>query len=168
MKVYSVLESITFLKDRYGRENMPSCEETLRRAIRTGDLKVQETGDPGRKGYAISEDNLIAYAEKRMRRLGRQIPIMAVKSETRPGEIVQEKEISKFPEVYRQYIEGKLEKEQYFLKLYSEKIKWESLAKKHKERLAQIEMERLRIENEIQDCQSSIEAFDMAIRTMNT
>lgn len=36
MKVFNIVDAMGYLKDRYGSENMPSCEETLRRAIRTG------------------------------------------------------------------------------------------------------------------------------------
>lgn len=69
MKAYGVSEAIMFLQERYGRDNMPTSEETLRRAIRTGELKVQEQGDPGRKGYTILETNLVEFAERRMSRI---------------------------------------------------------------------------------------------------
>ena len=58
MKLYTIPEALTFLAEEYGANRMPTSQETLRRAIRTGDLLVQEEGDPGRKGYTISEADL--------------------------------------------------------------------------------------------------------------
>ena len=72
MKLYTIPEALTFLAEEYGANRMPTSQETLRRAIRTGDLLVQEEGDPGRKGYTISEADLRTYARNRLSRMDRR------------------------------------------------------------------------------------------------
>ncbi len=165
MKVFNIVDAMGYLKDRYGSENMPSCEETLRRAIRTGDLKVQEAGDPGRKGYTITEQDLVDYAEKRMSRLGKSRKRIEIHQGAVPVAYRME-EMVKFPDLYEKYLNGTLDKDQYLLALFHEKTKWETKMKQYKEDLARVEMERLKLENEIHDCQSAIESFAIGIQSM--
>ena len=40
--VYTITEALRFLRKEYGAQNMPTSEETLRRAVRSGQLRVQE------------------------------------------------------------------------------------------------------------------------------
>ena len=75
-------------------------------------------------------------------------------------------EMVKFPDLYEKYLNGTLDKDQYLLALFHEKTKWETKMKQYKEDLARVEMERLKLENEIHDCQSAIESFAIGIQSM--
>lgn len=157
MKCYNIPEAIVFLKQEYGAENMPTSEETLRRAIRTKLLLAQETGIPGRRGYTIAEKELRAYAEKRLGRIrARKSPHQ---TDVVMGDAMSQKEPKLFPDLYGQYAEGKITSSFYYRELFNEKMKWEQLMYGKQERLAKLDAQRTALENEILSCQSAIDAY---------
>lgn len=157
-KVYSIPEAIYFLQQEYGEENMPSSEETLRRAIRAKQIRAVENGDPGRKGYTITEGELRIYADRRMERIqGRRKSFAPMTSTLK--DVKQDSSPATFTELYSQYLDGKIESNRYFLLLYGEKAKWEAIASQKQEELCRLDVQRQILENELSACKSSIEAF---------
>lgn len=157
MKYYSIPDAITFLAQEYGAENMPTSEETLRRAIRTKVLLVQEAGDPGRRGYTITEKELRTYAEKRLERIRtrntpRQTGVMM-------GDATPQQTPKLFPDLYGQYADGKITSSFYYRELFNEKMKWEQLMYGKQEQLAKLDAQRRALENDILSCQSAIDAY---------
>ena len=168
MKVYSVPEALVFLREEYGQDNMPTSEETIRRAIRCKQLSVIEEGDPGRKGYSVTEDSLRNFAEMRLSR-----------ARARKGISQEEKVISdqakdaaelqkSFPELYREYISGIITSQEYYMALFREKEKWEQQSAKAQENMRRLDVEKQILENEIDSCQSAIKAFEDGIKKFST
>jgi len=168
MKTYNIPEAIAFLAKEYGEENMPTSEETLRRAIRTKKIAVHEEGDPGRKGYTISEKDLREYAENRLKRAQARgsVTTKTSKSAIRYTDVPLE-DPAYFPDLYGQYIDGEISPSMYYRKLYDEKMKWEKLMYEKQEQLARLMAQCKVIENDIQSCQSSINAFMDGIAKFN-
>lgn len=161
--VYSISEAVMFLRKTYGEESMPSSEETLRRAVRTGELKVQESGDPGRKGYSIDETDLREYAEKRLNRL-RARRMSERDNLLKDAGPASGDFLTQFPELYNRFISGQLTPEKYYMALFNEKLKWEKQIRVVQENLAKLELERQSLKNEIMTCQSAIEAYEDGIK----
>lgn len=167
MKLYNISEAIVFLQEHYGSQ-MPTSEETLRRAIRTKSLTVQESQDPGKRGYTILESDLRDYAERRLNRIAQR------KTKTKPltqGRYVsssrqeaQEDELVPFPVLYKKYLDKTLDADKYYLSLFSEKLKWEERMVRQKEALMRLDMERQRLENDIELSKSAIEAYEDGIK----
>ena len=160
MKTYNIPESIAFLAKEYGSEHMPTSEETLRRAVRTKELLVEEDGSPGRKGYTISEASLRAYAEERLKRINarrktQQAGFMVSDSERKPGP----GRPKQFPELYGRYISGDISPDKYYMELFNEKMKWEQIIREKQEQLLKLEYQRQMIINEISNCQSAVDAY---------
>lgn len=172
MNKYSIAEAIIFLAREYGEENMPASEETLRRAIRTKKLAVQEDGDPGRKGYSILEQDLREYAQKRLERaktretktvsaaLGGIVMDAAVRSEDSAP--------IPFPELFVQYIDGEISSTTYYKELFSERMKWEKIMHEKQMMLAQLNAKAVALQNDIQSCQSAIDAYSDGISKYKT
>lgn len=157
MKCYSISDAIVFLAQEYGAENMPTSEETLRRAVRTERLRVQEEGAPGCRGYTITEKELRAYAEKRMERLrARSTPR---KSGVIMSEAIPQEKPRLFPDLYRQYADGKITSSSYYRELFNEKMKWEQIMCGKQEQLAKLDTQRRVLKNDILSCQSAIDAY---------
>lgn len=164
MKSYNIPEAIIFLAEEYGEANMPTSEETLRRAIRTKKLIAQEDGVPGRKGYSILESDLRAYAENRLRRArarsAKSAVISAAPTKTTMTDARDERdELIPFPELFAQYIEKKITPESYYQRLYTERTKWERTMHEKQALLAQLNARAVMLQNEIDSCQSSIDAY---------
>ncbi len=160
MKYYSISEAIIFLAQEYGEENMPTSEETLRRAIRIKKLLVQETGDPGRKGYTITEKNLRNYAEDRLKRIhSRGIH----KKDGKAMNAGSERTPQRFQDLYGQYIGGRIAASVYYQELFNEKTKWEQLMYEKEEQLAKLDAQRRTLQNDIQSCQSAVDAYNDGI-----
>lgn len=163
MNVYSIPEAIMFLAREYGEENMPTSEETLRRAIRTKKLTVQEGGDPGRKGYSILEKDLREYAENRLRRAkAREGKTVSGNSFQMISDSVPDKESAvpvPFPELFSQYIDGRISSTSYYKELYSERMKWEKIMHEKQVLLAQLNARLVSLQNDIQSCQSAVDAY---------
>ena len=157
-RVYSIPEAIQFLREQYGADKMPTSEETLRRAIRSKQLRVRETGDPGRKGYTIEEDELHRYAEERLNRIRRR-KAAAVEAEALPRMESREAEPITFPELYEKRIQGTLSEDTFYLSLYREKMKWETLAAKKREELKRLEVRQEALKGEITKCESSVQDY---------
>lgn len=169
--VYSIAEAICFLQTEYGSENMPSSEETLRRAVRSGQLRVQESRDPGRKGYTIRESDLRQYAQRRLDRIQRRKDLkdpeersdsfLKAKSKSKTEKIEPEYSDAPipFPDLCGQHLAGDLSSEMYYLGLFREKMKWENRIAKKREQLKQLEVQSQIILSDIAHCQSEIEAY---------
>lgn len=167
MKIYSISEAIGFLAQEYGAENMPTSEETLRRAIRTKKLKVQEDGDPGRKGYSILEEDLRKYGENRLKRaINRKNRAPSISSSYGVVETAPKREKIKpvsFPELFTQYTDGNLSSTDYYKALFSERTKWEKIMHDKQLQLAQLNAKMVLLQNEIESCQSAIDAYSDGI-----
>ena len=162
MQYYTIPEAIIFLTREYGAENMPTSEETLRRAVRTRQLIAQEEGDPGRKGYTISEQDLRAFAQRRLDRVQARTQ-KTTKADAKPRKPDAPKEGGAvpmpFPILFRRYKGGELSSEDYYQMLYDEKGKWERVMHERQFRLAQLNAQVVALQCEIQNCQSAIEAY---------
>lgn len=162
MQYYTIPEAIVFLTKEYGADNMPTSEETLRRAIRTRQLTVQEDGDPGRKGYTISEEDLRAFAQKRLdrarTRTQKKASFDAIPQNYRASTESVAAPI-RFPTLFSRYKSGEISSEDYYQILYDEKSKWERAMYERQFRLAQINAQVVALQGEIQNCQSEIEAY---------
>lgn len=160
--VYTITEALRFLRKEYGAQNMPTSEETLRRAVRSGQLRVQEDSDPGRKGYTIREEDLRQYAQNRMDRIRRRMS-----APERPpaggGNFLQDAVPLSFPELCSQRMAGTLSSEKYYLQLFSEKMKWEALIARKQEQLKQLEVQMQVLKSEVVSCQSAIDAYSDGI-----
>lgn len=170
MKFYTIPEALTFLAKEYGANRMPSSLETLRRAVRTGDLLVQEEGDPGRKGYTISEVDLRAYAKKRLSRMERRSTSSSKTAGNYVGgprevvpEVPEEQETKKFHELYAQFLSGEMDEQSYSLALYREKSKWETTLRNKKEQLINLTSLVESLKNEILDCEANIADYQEGI-----
>ena len=166
MKVFSISEAIVFLLNEYGEENMPTSEETLRRAIRTKKLIAQEDGVPGRKGYSITENDLRAYAEDRLkmsRKRKGSAPANTSRYVVRQAEPADNKELVQFPDLFARYISKEIPATTYYKLLFSERIKWENAMHDKQELLAQLNTQIVVLQNDIQSCQSAIEAYSDGI-----
>lgn len=170
MKVYTIPEALAFLAKEYGANRMPTSQETLRRAVRTGDLLVQEDGDPGRKGYTISEDDLRVYARNRLARMERRSTIPPKASGNYAGgsqevlpKAVDEQNTKQFHELYSQLLSGEMDEQTYFLALYREKSKWETNLRSKKEQLINLTSIVESLKNEILECEANIADFQEGI-----
>lgn len=155
-KFYSVAEAVEYLNIHYPKV-APKSEETIRRAIRTKQLKA--VMNQGREGHQIRERDLKAFGElkygKKLKKTGivaadalRQVfppffPAPQASSENVPG---------KFYDLLKMHVNQELDALHYKLKLYEEKIKWEE---KRKALLCQKQL----LENELERCDSEIQAF---------
>lgn len=164
--VYSIPDAISFLAKEYGKENMPTSEETIRRAIRSKQILAQEKGDPGRKGYTITEDELRAYASRRMKRVHDRQKSMPGAASVITNTVAEDEPIS-FPELYSKYLDGEIEPKRFYLLLYREKSKWEAAFAKKQEELRRLEVQRQILENDINTCLSSINAFTDGIEKLS-
>ncbi len=171
MNVYSISEAIVFLAQEYGENNMPASEETLRRAIRTKKLIAQEDGDPGRKGYTISEKDLRAYAENRMNRVrNRERTVLTGNAVIGAADVSAEADHSvpvPFPELFSQYIDGKISSSTYYKDLFLQRTKWEQIMHEKQIRLAQLNAQMVALQSDIQTCQSAVEAYSDGISKYN-
>ena len=156
---YTISDAIIFLQKEYGAENMPTSEETLRRAVRSNQLRVQENGDPGRKGYTIREEDLRAYAKRRLDRIRSRKRALRESLQLNERNRMEEEKPLSFPELCQQRLDGSITSEQYYVKLYSEKMKWESKIAEKQEELKRLEVQKQIIENEILTCESAINAY---------
>lgn len=165
MKLYNISEAIVFLQEHYGSQ-MPTSEETLRRAVRTKSLAVQESQDPGKRGYTILESDLRDYAEKRLNRIAQRKtkPLTQEKYVSSSRQEAQEDEFVLFPMLYKKYLDKTLDADKYYLSLFSEKSKWEERMARQKEALMRLDMERQRLENDIELSKSAIEAYEDGIK----
>lgn len=167
MRAYSISEAIAFLVREYGEEHMPTSEETLRRAIRTKKLVVQEEGDPGRKGYRILEKDLREYARQRLERAQER----RQKSQTKPllaADAVQgtgegQKPLLPFPELFSRYMEGTLSSDLYYRELFHERMRWEKVMHEKQLMLAKLNEQVVALQSDIQSCQSAIDAYSDGI-----
>lgn len=160
MKCYNISDAISFLAKEYGAENMPTSEETLRRAVRTKKLRVQEERDPGRKGYTIAEKDLRSYAEERLSR------IHARNTQRQGGVLmnaVAAEQPRHFPELYGQYIDGKIDDKAYYKGLLMEKMKWEQMMYEKQAQLTKLDAQRSMLENDVQSCKNAIGVYMDAI-----
>ena len=170
MKLYTISEALTFLAKEYGANKMPTSQETLRRAVRTGDLLVQEDGDPGRKGYTISEADLRAYARNRLSRMERRstTPRKAAGNyvsgyqEVLP-KVTDEQETKQFHELYAQFLSGEMDEQAYSLALYREKSKWETNLRRKKEQLINLTSIVESLKNDILECEVNIADYQEGI-----
>lgn len=167
MRTYSIPEAIMFLAQEYGEENMPTSEETLRRAIRTRQLIVQEDGDPGRKGYTIAEEDLREFAQKRIdRAAAREKKKEKIEGKSSFASALRPTEPIPFPVLYRSYTSGEISPEEYYQELFNEKSKWERLMYEKQVQLAQLNAQMVALQGEIQGCQSAIDAYANGISKM--
>lgn len=157
---YSVAEAVEYLNIHYPKV-APKSEETIRRAIRTKQLKA--VMNQGREGHQILERDLKAFGEskygKKLKKAGvaaadalRQaispvFPMPQPAAEGVPG---------KFYELLKMHMNQELDAAHYKLKLYEEKSKWEE---KRKALLCQKQL----LENELERCDSEIQAFNSEI-----
>lgn len=175
MKVYTIPEALVFLAAEYGANKMPTSQETLRRAIRTGELCVQEEGDPGRKGYTISEVDLRSYARNRLARMERRGTPAAPRSsgtffsDSRAAapEIRSNQEAMLFHELYAQYLSGELDERAYLLALYKEKTKWEGRLREKREQLINLTSMMESLKNEIAGCEANIDDYQKGINKID-
>lgn len=163
MKAYSIPEAIVYLAEKYGKDNMPTSEETLRRAIRTKQLIAQEDGVPGRKGYRIMESDLNSFAESRLSRSRARRGVLSEKSMPADVKYHKEDELLPFPELFSQYVEGSITATAYYQSLFSERMKWENCMHEKQASLAQLNAQVVKLQSEIQSCQSAIEAYSDGI-----
>lgn len=160
MNIYTIPESITFLAKEYGSEHMPTSEETLRRAVRTKALVAEEDDAPGRKGYTISESNLRAYGENRLKRI--RAKAGKRKDNFIPGGLgkgLKSAQPKQFTELYAKYISGEIASETYYMGLFHEKVKWEQMMKEKQELLVKLDYQRQVIKSDIINCQSAVDAY---------
>lgn len=157
---YSVAEAVEYLNIHYPKV-APKSEETIRRAIRTKQLKA--VMNQGREGHQILEQDLRAFGEskygKKLKKAGvaaadalRQAisPVFAMPqmtAESVPG---------KFYELLKMHMNQELDAAHYKLRLYEEKSKWEE---KKKALMCQKQL----LENELERCDSEIQAFNSEI-----
>lgn len=170
MKLYTIPEALVFLAEEYGANRMPTSQETLRRAIRTGDLLVQEEGDPGRKGYTISEADLRTYARNRLSRMDRRSAAPVKVSGNGVGDSQEalpktaaDPEAKQFHELYAQFLGGEMDEQAYFLALYREKAKWETRLRGKKEQLINLTSMMESLKNEILGCEANIDDYQKGI-----
>ena len=170
MKLYTIPEALAFLAEEYGANRMPTSQETLRRAIRTGDLLVQEEGDPGRKGYTISEADLRTYARNRLSRMERRGAAPVKVSGNGIGDSQEalpkapaEQDAKQFHELYAQFLDGEMDEQAYFLALYREKSKWEARLRDKKEQLINVTSMMESLKNEILGCEANIDDYQKGI-----
>jgi len=170
MKLYTIPEALVFLAEEYGANRMPTSQETLRRAIRTGDLLVQEEGDPGRKGYTISEADLRTYARNRLSRMDRRNTISVKVSGNGMGDsqealpkTIADQDARQFHELYAQFLGGEMDEQAYFLALYKEKSKWEARLRDKKEQLINLTSMMESLKNEILGCEANINDYQKGI-----
>lgn len=175
MKVYTIPEAISFLAEEYGADRMPTSQETLRRAIRIGDLLVQEEGDPGRKGYTISEADLRTYARNRISRMERRTasPVKVTGEGIRGTQeaisttAAEQQEVKQFYELYAQFLGGELNQQTYYLGLYKEKAKWEARLRDKKEQLINLTSMMESLKNDILTCEANIEDYQKEIKKID-
>lgn len=165
-RVYSVAEAVEYLNVRYPKV-APKSEETIRRAIRTKQLKA--VMNLGREGHQILERDLMAFGESRYGKKLKKTGVLAadvLRQALTPvfgGQSVMPdgKEPGKFCELLKQRIGQELDEAHYKLKLYEEKEKWEE---KRKALLCQRQL----LENELERCNSEIQAFSSEIGQLHT
>ena len=138
-RVYSVAEAVEYLNLHYPKV-APKSEETIRRAIRTKQLKA--VMNQGREGHQIYETDL--------KKTGLMV------ADTIRQVLTSEGEPGKFYEILKRYMNRELDSAHYKLKLYEEKAKWEE---KRKDLLCQKQL----LENELERCDSEIQAFNHEI-----
>lgn len=170
MKFYTIPEALSFLAEEYGANRMPTSQETLRRAVRTGDLLVQEDGDPGRKGYTISEADLRTYARNRLSRMGRRGTISLKVSGNGVGnsqealpKTIAAQDARQFHELYALFLGGEIDEQTYCLALYQEKSKWEARLRDKKEQLINLTSMVESLKNEILGCEANISDYQEGI-----
>ncbi len=150
-RVYSVAEAVEYLNLHYPKV-APKSEETIRRAIRTKQLKA--VMNQGREGHQIYEQDLKAYGDAKYGKKLKKAGIMV--ADTLRQALSGGEEPGKFYEILKKYISQELDSAHYKLKLYEEKAKWEE---KRKNLLCQKQM----LENELEQCDSEIQAFNQEI-----
>ncbi len=174
---YSVAEAVEYLNIHYPKV-APKSEETIRRAIRTKQLPA--VMNQGREGHQILEEDLRAFGEskygKKLKKAGMAAAdalrqaiapvaehpakcasdafcrIFSMSQLQLAAEIVP----GKFYELLKMHMNQELDAAHYKLKLYEEKAKWEE---KRKTLLCQKQL----LENELERCDSEIQAFNSEI-----
>ena len=150
-RVYSVAEAVEYLNLHYPKV-APKSEETIRRAIRTKQLKA--VMNQGREGHQIYEADLKAYGDAKYGKKLKKTGLMV--ADTIRQVLTSEGEPGKFYEILKRYMNRELDSAHYKLKLYEEKAKWEE---KRKDLLCQKQL----LENELERCDSEIQAFNHEI-----
>lgn len=164
MKTYTVSEAIVFL-NKLIPNIAPKSEETLRRAIRNGQLKAQV--NLGREGSKILEEDLIAYSEMYKNRVSynkqAQSKICGQENAVNLDMFsnINNNIGSSIVDVLRRYISDENEKniDMFKLDLYEKKKYWEN---KRKSLLKQ----KQDLESEIESCESEIAAFEKEISSL--
>ena len=159
-QVYSVAEAVEYLNIHYPKV-APKSEETIRRAIRTKQLKA--VMNQGREGHQILGQDLKAFGESKYGKKLKKTGVMAadaLKQAFAPVltalPTVAEAVPEKFYELLKLHTNQELDGPHYKLKLYEEKAKWEE---RRKELLCQKQL----LENELERCDSEIRAFNSEI-----
>jgi len=159
MRVFNVTEAIIYLN-----ELMPGIaprnEETLRRAIRNGELKAET--NLGREGNKINESDLIAYSKK----YAAKAFIKNNKANTRfasmsmtPPSLMPEEDVT-IADVLKKYLnKTDTSKDLFKIELLENKKKWEE-----KRNVILTKMQAL--ENELSKCNSEINAFEDELKNL--
>lgn len=154
---YSVAEAVEYLNIHYPKV-APKSEETIRRAIRTKQLKA--VMNQGREGHQILEQDLRAFGESKYGRKLKKAGITAadaLRQAISPvitiPQLTTENIPGKFYELLKMHMNRELDDAHYKLKLYEEKAKWEE---KRKTLLCQKQF----LENELERCDSEIQSFN--------
>lgn len=149
MRYFNVTEAIQYLK-KLAPDAAPKNEETLRRAIRSGELPAEV--NRGREGSKIAENDLVAFGR---RYIAKQSKISGVSfSANMPLEKISKLMLpSTITEILKNAISSNEEYELTRIKILENKRKWE-------ERAADIKMKIQEFENELSICESEIEAMN--------
>ena len=152
--------------------HMPTNEETIRRDIRRGVLIANEKGNPGRKGYTFTKQALLDYAKKRYDDAYGRFQRNRGASSGKAGMMnyvsrpVDAKPIA-YAELLAQYRAGALAPEDYAAKLKAQKERWEDLLNEKQLQLAQVNVQLVRLQGDIQRCERAIKDYDSGIDKLN-
>ncbi len=117
-------------------------------------------GIPDGKAIQLRKKNLRNYAEDRLKRIhSRGIH----KKDGKAMNAGSERTPQRFQDLYGQYIGGRIAASVYYQELFNEKTKWEQLMYEKEEQLAKLDAQRRTLQNDIQSCQSAVDAYNDGI-----
>ncbi|MBR3932300.1 MAG: hypothetical protein IKJ68_00115 [Clostridia bacterium] len=147
MRYFNVTEAIQYL-NKLAPDVAPKNEETLRRAIRSGELPAEI--NRGRDGSKIAENDLVAFGRKYIAKQARK---QGVANSVSPLEKVSKLMLpSSISEILKNAIYLGEKPEITKIKILENKRKWEELAAETKLKIQELE-------NELNICQSEIKAM---------
>ncbi|MDF2539179.1 MAG: hypothetical protein K0S76_2200 [Herbinix sp.] len=155
MRTFNISEALVYLNTILPN-SAPKNEETLRRAIRNGELKAEV--NPGRVGSKIKEEDLLEYSKKYTKS---GIVVSLPRTENPLMKMVlQDKNLTEIPRLLDVMVavgqRSDLDRISYNIKLLETRNMWDE------KRIAiQMNIDQLMIE--LQKCQDEINAFDVEI-----